>query len=384
MSVVPTVFYAYPEALPTMQARGVSVVNTVSEWMSFNDNLKLIVGESSRLDAVNHHYQVNIQSDKLSFLSKRFLLKTNKIYIWRLKRLIRQNPGCVVYTRHLKVASALIADGSLHCSVFYEVHEFFYHSVDTADSVRRGKLKSIEAQVFEGATGLVFWNHNLERLAIKEFPHLQAKRLVATSGIRNVPHSLVASDKPQDRLVYLGSLKAWKGVERLISVFPKTGFSQLAIVGGSSEEISTLKKQCHDLGVAEQVEFLGSISNLEAQQWLIDEASIAVIPLIGGRYAEFSTPIKLFEYMSAGAVVVCPELATVTDYVRDGVEVLCFNQDSNESLIDVLRSVRSLALGERDALSAAAKRRSADFTWRRRAERIHHFTLNPVSDVKAS
>jgi len=384
MPLIHKVFYAYPEALPTEQARGVSVVNTVNEWMALNDELELVVGESSQARCVNAHYQVDIPDSKFKVLSKRLLLRSNKIYIWRLKRLIRMHPGSVVYTRHLKVARALIEDKALDCSVFYEVHEFFYHSVDASRGVKRARLKSAEAKVLEGAAGLVFWNHNLERLAVTNFPGIQANRLVATSGIREVAHNLVASDKQQDRIVYLGSLKAWKGVERLISVFPDCGFSRLTVVGGSAEEISILRQQCHDLGVDEQVEFLGSISNHDAQQWLIDEAAVAVIPLIGGRYAEFSTPIKLFEYMAAGAVVVCPRLATVTDYVRDDVEVHCFEQDSDASLIDTLKEVRDSSLAQRDIMSVAAKKCAAEFTWKRRAEKINHFVLNVVSSVEAS
>lgn len=384
MSLNQKVFYAYPEALPTDQARGVSVVNTVSEWMALNDNLALVVGESSQSRSVNEHYQVSIAEPNFKFLSKRWLLRSNKIYIWRLKRMIRKYPQCAIYTRHLKIARALIEDKTLKCSVFYEVHEFFYLSVAADNPTKRAKLKAVEASVLEGSAGLVFWNHNLERLAISDFPQIQANRLVATSGIRDVRHDLVASDKQQDRLVYLGSLKAWKGVERLISVFPLSGFKQLTIVGGSEEEISTLKQQCNDLGVDQQVEFLGSIPNHDAQQWLIDEAAVAVIPLIGGRYAEFSTPIKLFEYMAAGSVVVCPRLPTVTDYVSDGVEVQCFEQDSDTSLLDALKQVRESSLSSRDAMSIAAKQCAAEFTWKRRAEKINHFVLGVVAKIETT
>jgi len=92
----------------------------------------------------------------------------------------------------------------------------------------------------------------------------------------------------------------------------------------------------------------------------------------------------LFEYMAAGAVVVCPRLATVTDYVRDDVEVHCFEQDSDASLIDTLKEVRDSSLAQRDIMSVAAKKCAAEFTWKRRAEKINHFVLNVVSSVEAS
>jgi len=376
MSVEKKILYAFPECLPSTHARGVSVVNTVYEWQSENPNLVMLVDSPSTCSEINQYYDVDINPLSVMEISKRFIIKSNRVYVARLKRLIKKNPGCAVYTRHLKIADQVLSDSKLECDVFYEVHEFFYRSVPSDKPKRRDFFRSMESRVLQGSKGLVFWNHNLERIAEAEFSGLQKNRLIATSGIREVPSvKNSVKRKSRDRLIYLGTLKAWKGVDRLISNFSKTGFSSLSIVGGSKSEINALKELCESLGVSDCVEFLGMMPNLKAQEWLSEEVSVAVIPLVGGRYAEFSTPIKLFEYMYAGAVVVCPNLPTITDYIHDGVEAICFDQSSDDSLVSALELARLQTDSEHDEMSRKASRCAAGFTWRRRAQRINQFVL---------
>jgi glycosyltransferase involved in cell wall biosynthesis len=89
-------------------------------------------------------------------------------------------------------------------------------------------------------------------------------------------------------------------------------------------------------------------------------------------YADFTCPLKLFEYMASGRPVLCSDLPVLREVVTNEVNGLFFRPDDAESLaagIERLRTDRSLA----DSLAQAAQADAAQCTWDRRAELVAAF-----------
>jgi glycosyltransferase involved in cell wall biosynthesis len=102
----------------------------------------------------------------------------------------------------------------------------------------------------------------------------------------------------------------------------------------------------------------------------IAAADILVMPTSARiSYADFTCPLKLFEYMASGRPVLCSDLPVVREVITNEVNGLLFRPDDAESLaagIERLRTDQSLAV----SLAEVARSDAARYTWKRRAELV--------------
>jgi glycosyltransferase involved in cell wall biosynthesis len=117
------------------------------------------------------------------------------------------------------------------------------------------------------------------------------------------------------------------------------------------------------------VEFVGPVPYAEVPRYLA-RADAALLPLAEGAEArEFTSPLKLFDYLAAGAPVVAADFPTIREIVRDGENGLLFQPGDAASLAEVLRRLGAEPeLGGR--LRQAALATARDFSWERRAQRL--------------
>jgi glycosyltransferase involved in cell wall biosynthesis len=147
---------------------------------------------------------------------------------------------------------------------------------------------------------------------------------------------------------------------------------ELHVVGGSKEQVENLRRQVEEAGLRERVHFHGQVSPEEVAGYLA-EAAVAVHPLTA-KYpdGQFTSPLKLFEYLAAGVPIVATDLPSTREILTDGVNALFVPPDSPEELA---RGIQRL-LEDRDLaarLSRKAREDASLFTWERRAERLLAF-----------
>ena len=123
------------------------------------------------------------------------------------------------------------------------------------------------------------------------------------------------------------------------------------------------------------VTLIGFVPPAEVPAW-IAAADILVMPTSAHiDYADFTCPLKLFEYMASGRPVLCSDLPVLKEVVTNEVNALLFRPDDAKSLaagIERLRSNRSLAA----SLARAARSDAAHYTWERRAELVAAFVAD--------
>ncbi len=222
--------------------------------------------------------------------------------------------------------------------------------------------------------------------ALQAHYRIDKKRvLVAPNGV-----DLAFFDIPQSRdeardalgiprsaavISYIGSLEAaglQKGINTLLQAFVPVSRAHpeaiLLIVGGPEHAISRYQRVAHELGISgARVRFVEQVAYRDVPQYMC-ATDIAVIPLPAGQYGQTTSPIKLFEYMAAGKVIVASDLPSLREYLNNGNADFFKPSDAE----DLAKHLHALLVDPAHAhsLAEAALRDSAHHTWESRARHI--------------
>lgn len=164
--------------------------------------------------------------------------------------------------------------------------------------------------------------------------------------------------------LYIGLLDAWKGSATLYAAAPQLPSGVLlAVIGGSAEEIDTLRKEHTD------VLFLGPkpYTQLPDNQ---QAADVLVLPNSGkGALSSlYTSPLKLFTYMASGIPIVASDLPSLREILSEKNAFLVTPDDPN-ALAEGIRT----ALRDPEESARRARQARADvehYTWQARADRI--------------
>ncbi len=153
------------------------------------------------------------------------------------------------------------------------------------------------------------------------------------------------------RVVYVGNLEAYQGIDLLIEGFPGVVAThpeaRLIVVGGKAEHIRRYVARTEELGIGESVIFLGP-RPLERLGPILAAADILVSPRLKG----VNTPMKIYSYLESGRPVVATRLPTHTQVLDDDVACLV-SADAEGVSRGILRLAADPEL--RDAMGARAR-----------------------------
>jgi glycosyltransferase involved in cell wall biosynthesis len=362
--------YVFPEPLPLKKARAVQVIHTVDALARTGVRIDFAyVPATGSVDPFVHYGLSCPKNVRLVPLSRNLPgplsglhTHSNRLFLWRLRRWLRnrQEDGdepTVVFVRHVKLAYALLRL-SPALPLIYEAHEIF--------SQTSPQLFPRERAVIEHATALIAITNRLAN-AINHYFNLQRQFAIvpsATTLPQVVPDGKNWKAVAQ-HIVYTGSLYDWKGVDDLIVAARKLPGCRITVIGGDQTGIARLQGMLTPIGA--QVDFTGHLSHREVQACL-NKACIAVLPNRVGSISEFTSPLKLFEYMASGCAIVSSDLPVVREILEEN-EASWFSPNDPDGLAQAIRRLvydPSLARGMAEHTVAKAKA----YSWDGRAERL--------------
>jgi len=308
-------------------------------------------------------------------------------HAWRWNRV----RGCVL-TRDLGVASAVLRlPVTRRPKLIYESHGFAPVFARTMPELVQGKaaggrakierLFRREERVWTAADGYVTTTGVLAtelRARFGDRPSL----VTIPNGVRLPAHRVRTpeSDARPTVVGYAGHFYPWKGVDVLVEALGQLPDVHALIIGGhpGERDVARVMEVARKVGAASRIEFTGLVEPSRVPS-LLGRASILVLPTVETASADYTSPLKLFEYFAAGKPVLASDLPPVREIVRDGENGLLFAAGEPQSLAQAIRRVQQDdALAERLARTAFAE---ADrYSWQARAARLEAFLLNVVGE----
>lgn len=131
-------------------------------------------------------------------------------------------------------------------------------------------------------------------------------------------------------------LVEYKGTHILIdalSILNNKGYRLKLLIAGEGEEKETLIKKVNQLGLEDQVEFLGWIQGEEKTNFY-NAIDIAVVPTMND-----TQPLAILDAFACGKVVVASDHISVKQIIRDGENGVLFEMNNPYSLAEKIKLV---------------------------------------------
>ena len=300
----------------------------------------------------------------------------------------------VILTRDLSLAWLLLhLPAALRAPLVYEAHAIaadaaaarpeLLSTAEPASPAKLRRLRARDARVWRSADGYVTITAGLARELAQRFGP-RDRIAVIPDGVRPPSPAVVqapgrefgeASAAPFT-IGYAGHLYPWKGVDLVIEAVTALPDTRGLIVGGHEREpdLARLQQMARDLDCASRVTFTGPVPP-PAVAARLREADVLVLPNRPSAIStDFTSPLKLFEYMASGRPIVASDLPSFREILRDGENALLVEAGNPQALVAAIARIqKDPELGARLARQAASD--AGDYTWARRAERLEtHLT----------
>ncbi|HLN79465.1 MAG TPA: glycosyltransferase family 4 protein [Candidatus Bathyarchaeia archaeon] len=363
-----TVLYPVPEILPDPRARFIQIVHTCHALATRGVRVHLLAGIRRGCDGEGLLRDYGLSP--VPFLRIVPLPVLRGRISWHapfhaalLPRAMREPDG-VIFVRYLKLAGFLLRWRRAHrLPVIFEAHEIFHKTTE-----RPGKaatLKAMESFVYREADRLITISNVLSE-DLRELFGRPADAVIPDG----VPSDFleIRREVPGNGILYVGQLYPWKGVDVLLRAMSRIPDERLVVVGGGGESLDRAKRIAGEEGVAERVDFRGTVPHVEVRSFL-GATRVAVVPNRAEGVSKYTSPLKLFEAMAAGVPIVASDLPSLREVLRDGENALLVPPGEPEALAGAIRRLlQDTALASR--IAACARRDARAFTWAGRADKI--------------
>jgi len=287
-------------------------------------------------------------------------------------------PNDVYYSRALHVTLLLCVTKGVHRRpVYFEAHEL-HGSVEKA-GMRARMAAAMMRWLLRRLDGLIVITQRLKTLYQRM--GMNAERIVvAPDGVDRRRLSQV-SDKTAARrklhisldknvICYTGHLFRWKGVYTLAECTPYLPQGCCVYIVGGVESDRRAVQQFIEEQHLPNITLTGYIPYHAVSRY-VDAADVVVLPNSGQARisSEYTSPMKLFEYMAAQRPIVASDLPSLREILRHKDNAYLVPPDNPKALAEgILAVLHEAALAEK--MTTAAYRDVQQYTWDRRVKTI--------------
>jgi glycosyltransferase involved in cell wall biosynthesis len=296
---------------------------------------------------------------------------------WRNRKIVKSIPIGLIYERHaFFMASTAWLARQRGVPLVVEVNELVGDARVRKQPLLSFVVRRLDKILFRQASVIVVVSPHLKR-RIQALGISGDKILVLPNAVDEAEYARQADGSAirqqlglEDDIVvgFVGWFVSWHRLDHLVEAFSKLATSRprlkLVLVGeGPVKE--DLKKQIKRLGMTGRVVFAGALPHDEIPS-VIAAMDVCIVP----HSNEYRSPIKLFEYMGQGRLVVAPGTEPVRMVVRHGENGLLFSTRNQDDLTEAL----ARGVDDPDFRDKAGRQARSDilahYTWRENVLRV--------------
>lgn len=247
-----------------------------------------------------------------------------------------------------------------------------------------GRGANLQQRAIRSAGSLIAITEPLRRDLIANRRASPQRSITAHDGIRRARYVDLPSQSAARKEIgwdenafivgYVGRLQMLgmdKGVDSLVEALAAVPGAHLALVGGPEEMAESLRERWIELGLPQQrFLYTGQVPPAAVPHYLRAFDVCAMPHPATAQFANYTSPLKLFEYMAAGRAIVASDLAAWADVLTHEETALLPPPGDAAAWSNAIMRLRDdpalrVRLGE-----AARERALAQYTWGARAVRI--------------
>ena len=181
---------------------------------------------------------------------------------------------------------------------------------------------------------------------------------------------------PQDKKIicYCGNTYSGRGIELLINAAEKFENLYFLVVGGLKEDNEIYEREI-ELKKIKNFDVTGFVNHSIVPEYLL-ASDILVIPYSyeitikgGTKASQFTSPIKLFEYMAAGKPILSSALPTILEVLEDNKTASLFEPENLDSFCKKLDKLLDNPKYS-ETLAKNASKKVEEYTWEARVSKL--------------
>ncbi len=197
----------------------------------------------------------------------------------------------------------------------------------------------------------------------------------------DVPDPCGFADIPGLKLVYVGNLEQYQGIDLLLDAYARVADevpdTVVIIIGGRRDHIAHYRVKAGELAWSERVRFLGP-RPLEQLPAILRASDVLLSPRSKG----INTPMKIYNYMASGRAILATRMLTHTQVLDD--ETACLVAPDVESFGQGIRRVASDAAYRARLGDAAQLKLRTEYSTERWRERLAAFYASLAANAPAT
>lgn len=349
------ILYVSEAVLPSDSANSISILN-MCMGLAESNQVTLLCYKGDEIGDIYEYYGVDKKREMhiIRIKKNRNLLK-NKIKMLVIATLLAFKND-LIYTRWVQAADVL---GCMKKKCILELHSLLPEKKNklVKKTLRRKNIIKI-----------VFINENLKKEYERRF--FSSERFVVEPGAAVYVKDIDREFKYE--CGYIGSFYEGKGIEVVCELAKKMSDIRFHVVGGKPEQIQRLKEKYGD---GDNVIWYGYQPYNKAMK-LIDSFGIALLPnqarvVVGNTdIGQFTSPNKLFEYMSHGKIIIASRVIALQDVLTDKENAIMVSPTHINEWEMAIRNVKSDSAIREVLVKNEREQVKTIYNWNSRAARI--------------
>lgn len=188
------------------------------------------------------------------------------------------------------------------------------------------------------------------------------------------------------KIAYVGGLYPGRGIDIIIELARRDQLNEYLIVGGREEQVKFWKDRMK--GDMDNIKFIGQIPNSEIPDILLCQ-DILLMPYqnqVGingkGDTAKWMSPMKMFEYMASGRVIISSDLPVLKEILTNRRNAYLVQPDCVSEWMDTIQYI-SCHRNEAVMIAAQSREDVKAYSWERRAAKIKDMVTEMKGDKNA-